>query len=91
MPVALRAASILKNRDFLKINYLPFCARRPAGGLDLEKSLILGNKLIAVWLQLSCQSLDLVILSQLDAESRLETPWSPSYDPSEFDWGYTSG
>ena len=23
----------------------------------------------------------------MDAESRLETPWSPSYDPSEFDWG----
>ena len=36
--VALRAASILKNRDFCLINYLSFCARRPAGGLDFEKT-----------------------------------------------------
>ena len=36
--VALRAASILKNHDLFLINYSSFCARRPAGGLDFEKS-----------------------------------------------------
>ena len=36
--VALRAASILKNRDLFLINYSSFCARRPAGGLDFEKT-----------------------------------------------------
>ena len=36
VPVALRAAPTLKNRDFLKINVGQFCLCCPAGSPDLE-------------------------------------------------------
>ena len=35
-------------------------------------------------LQLSFQSLDLIVLIRMVAELRLEMPWSPSYEPSKF-------
>ena len=50
--VALRAASTLKNLDFSELNYLPFCLRRPVGGLDLEKSWFF----VFTWISSHCKT-----------------------------------
>ena len=54
VPVALRAASTLKNRDFLEVHEFPFGGCCPAGGLDLGKSRFFGNQRISFLFILPC-------------------------------------
>ena len=37
------------------LDVVPFCGRCPAGGLDLEKSIFLGNKRLSFLLMLPCR------------------------------------